>query len=219
RAEALAESTEWLATAEEIKKLQAEWKTIGPVPRARTKALWDRFRKPCDRFFTRRDESRQKRQEEWSANQAKKEALCAQAEALASSSDWEAGLAEVKRLQAEWKSVGAVKKARSEALWQRFRTAGDAFYERYKRRDSIAREAQKAAREALCAELEALVPSGGQEAIPDLADKVQALAASWRQAAPLAAADAAALQTRLRRALHAIVAAAPDRFRGTDYDP
>src|SRR5262249_56090229 len=120
------------------------------------------------------EESGQKREEEGSAKQAKKEALCAQAEALASSSDWEAGLAEVKRLQAEWKSVGAVKKARSEALWQRFRTAGDAFYERYKRRDSIAREAQKAAREALCAELEGLVPARGQEAIPGPPAKAQA---------------------------------------------
>src|SRR5262249_60516578 len=143
------------------------------------------------------EESGQKREEEGSAKQAKKEALCAQAEALASSSDWEAGLAEVKRLQAEWKSVGAVKKARSEALWQRFRTGCDAFYERYKRRDSIAREAQRAAREALCAELEALVPSGGPEAIPDLADKGQTLAAPWRHARPPATEDAA-LQTRLR---------------------
>ena len=31
RAEALADSTHWIQTADEIKKLQAEWKTIGPV--------------------------------------------------------------------------------------------------------------------------------------------------------------------------------------------
>src|SRR4051812_14497294 len=33
RAEALAESTNWIQTAEEIKKLQTEWKAIGPVSR------------------------------------------------------------------------------------------------------------------------------------------------------------------------------------------
>ena len=34
RAEALAESTDWLKTAEELRALQAEWKAVGPVPRA-----------------------------------------------------------------------------------------------------------------------------------------------------------------------------------------
>src|SRR5439155_25891590 len=56
KAEALAVSTQWIQTAEEIKNLQAEWKTIGPVSRGREKAIWDRFRAGCDRFFTRRHE-------------------------------------------------------------------------------------------------------------------------------------------------------------------
>jgi hypothetical protein len=219
RAEALAESTDWLATAEEIKKLQAEWKAIGPVARAQTKPVWERFRKACDRFFNRRDESRRQRQEEWSGNQAKKEALCAQAEALALSTDWETAAAEIKRLQAEWRTIGAVKRSRSEALWQRFRTACDAFFERYKRRDSIAREALRAGREALCTELEGLLslPEGSPAA--DLGEKVQTLLASWRQASPLPPEDAALFQARFRKGLHALVAAAPDRFQGTELDP
>ena len=32
RAEALADSTDWIKTAEEMKKLQAEWQASGPVP-------------------------------------------------------------------------------------------------------------------------------------------------------------------------------------------
>ena len=51
RAEALADSTNWLQTAEAIKGLQAEWKTIGPVTRGQEKAIWERFRAACDRFF------------------------------------------------------------------------------------------------------------------------------------------------------------------------
>src|SRR5204862_8317930 len=54
KAEALADSTQWIQTADEIKKLQAEWKTIGPVSRGQEKAIWERFRVPCDRFFSRR---------------------------------------------------------------------------------------------------------------------------------------------------------------------
>ena len=61
RAEALADSTNWLQTAEAIKGLQAEWKTIGPVTRGQEKAIWERFRAACDRFFTRRQDDLAKR--------------------------------------------------------------------------------------------------------------------------------------------------------------
>ena len=54
QAEALADSTRWIQTAEEVKRLQAEWKAIGAVTRGQEKAVWDRFRSACDRFFTRR---------------------------------------------------------------------------------------------------------------------------------------------------------------------
>ena len=83
RAEALADSTDWIKTAEEMKKLQAEWQASGPVPRPETRVVWKRFRDACDRFFSRRNEDLAQRKEVWSANQAKKEALCARAEELA----------------------------------------------------------------------------------------------------------------------------------------
>ena len=78
RAEALAESTDWIKTADELKKLQAEWQLVGPVPRQDTKITWKRFRDACDRFFTRRNADLTERKETWTANLAKKDALCAQ---------------------------------------------------------------------------------------------------------------------------------------------
>jgi len=39
---------------ERIKELQAEWKTIGPVPKADDKALFSRYRSACDKFFEKR---------------------------------------------------------------------------------------------------------------------------------------------------------------------
>ena len=76
RAEALAGSTDWVKTASEIQALQAEWKTIGPVARGHEKAIWERFRRACDQFFTRRQEDLKHRKEEWAGNLARKEALC-----------------------------------------------------------------------------------------------------------------------------------------------
>jgi hypothetical protein len=164
RAEVLAQSTNWIQTAEEIKKLQADWKTIGPVSRGQEKAVWERFRTECDRFFKRRHADLAQRKAVWSENLVKKEALCARAEALADSSEWEAASAEIKRLQAEWKTIGPVKKSRSDALWQRFRGTCDRFFTRYTQRHDVARAERVAAREAICAELEAL--SGSTSPIP-----------------------------------------------------
>ena len=158
RAEALADSTSWIQTADEIKKLQAEWKTIGAVSRGQEKSIWERFRSACDRFFTRRHADLAERKTVWAENLAKKEALCVKAEALRDSADWDAAAAEMKRLQAEWKTIGPVKKSRSEALWQRFRGAADHFFARYAQRHDIALGERVAAREAICAELEALAP-------------------------------------------------------------
>jgi hypothetical protein len=156
RAEALAESTRWIQTADEIKKLQAEWKTIGAVTRGQEKIVWDRFRAACDRFFTRRHADLAERKTVWAQNLAKKEELCVRAEAVAESTDWEPAAAEIRKLQAEWKAIGPVKKTRAEAIWQRFRAACDHFFARYAQRHDIAREERVAAREAIVAELEAL---------------------------------------------------------------
>ena len=165
RAEALAESTRWIQTADEIKQLQADWKTIGPVTRGQEKIVWDRFRTACDRFFTRRHADLAERKAVWAQNFAKKEALCVRAEALAESTEWETAGAEIKRLQAEWKTIGPVKKTRAEAIWQRFRAACDRFFTRYAQRHDIAREERIAAREAIVGELEQLAVASHQSPV------------------------------------------------------
>src|SRR4029077_20741091 len=100
-----------------------------------------------------------KRKTLWNENFAKKEALCLAVEALSTSTDWDRTAAEIRRLQNEWKAIGPVKKSRSEAIWQRFRAGCDAFFARHAQRHDVARAERVAAREAICAELEALVSS------------------------------------------------------------
>ena len=220
RAEAVADSTEWIKTADELKKLQAEWQAIGPVPRADTRIVWKRFRDACDRFFTRRNEDLAQRKEVWSANQAKKEALCARVEELANSRDWEKAAAELRRLQAEWKTIGPVRRSKSEALWQRFRAAADHFFERYKRRDEIEIEMRQADREALAQELEALLPQEGAEAAvpPELLDKVRSLRTRWNQSTSAVRAGADPLSMRFVSAMERLLTTYPDAFKGTELD-
>jgi hypothetical protein len=53
RAEVLAESIDWDASSAEMKRLQSEWKGIGPVRRNKSEVIWNRFRAAADRFFER----------------------------------------------------------------------------------------------------------------------------------------------------------------------
>ena len=221
RAEALADSTDWIKTADELKKLQAEWQAIGPVPRPDTRTVWKRFRDACDHFFTRRNEDLAQRKEVWAANQARKEALCARAEELADSREWERSASEIRRLQAEWKTIGPVRRSKSEALWQRFRGAADHFFDRYKRRDEIELEARQADREALAVELESLFPAEGAEAgaAPGgLLERVRSLRTRWNQSTPAVRHGADPLSGRFVAAMERLLTTYPEAFRGTELD-
>jgi Domain of Unknown Function (DUF349) len=222
RAEALADSTDWIKTATAIQSLQAEWKAIGAVPRGHEKAIWERFRQACDRFFTRRQEDLKRRKEEWSTNLARKEALCAEAEELAESSDWEQAAGRLKHLQATWKTIGPVRKSRSEAVWQRFRTACDRFFERYKHRDQVELQEKAAVRDGVIRDLEALLPAEGSEAgtAPDnLYATVQQARTKWQQAPELPRVVQQDLAARYFQAIGRLVATWPGAFAGTDLDP
>ena len=222
RVEALAGSTDWVKTASEIQTLQAEWKTIGPVARGHEKAVWERFRRACDQFFTRRQEDLKHRKEEWSANLARKEALCVAAEEVADSTDWDQSAATLKQLQAEWKKIGPVRKSKSEAIWQRFRAACDRFFDRYKHRDQVELQEKAAVRETVIRALEALLPQESDQPVPapeNLYDTVHQARTKWQQAPELPRAVQQDLAARYHQAVARIVAAWPGAFAGTDLDP
>jgi Domain of Unknown Function (DUF349) len=222
RAEALADSTDWIKTADQLKKLQHEWQLIGAVPRNDTRATWKRFREACDKFFSRRNADLAERKETWSANLAKKEALCARAEELSASREWDRAAAEIRRLQSEWKTIGPVRRNKSEGIWQRFRTGCDAFFERFKRRDAIDLEAKQADREALLSELESLAepPSAASpEPTPaNLLERVRSLRTRWNQTSSVVRQGADPLSERFVDALERVMLTHPDQFRGTELD-
>ena len=231
-AEALADSSDWVKTAEEFKKLQAEWQAVGPVPRQESRTTWRRFREACDKFFTRRNADLAQRKETWSANLAKKEAMCLRAEELAGSTNWEAAASEMRRLQAEWKTVGPVRRNKSEVIWQRFRTAADAFFDRYKRRDQIELEAKQADREALVTELETLATEETQKNTEEtqkntdaastdksvVLQQVRNLRTKWNQSTPVVRQGADPLSARFMSALERLITGTPAAFKGTELD-
>jgi hypothetical protein len=223
RAEALSASSDWIKTADAIKALQAEWKTVGPAPRAQEKALWDRFHAACDGFFTRRRTDLLQRKQEWAANLARKEAICTQAEAIAETTEWQKGIEEIKRLQAEWKTIGPVRKTRADEVWLRFRASCDKFFEAYQNREHAASSSAIAEAEAVCQDLEALVPApdAAPSGAPDgLGEKVSEIRKRWAEKiGGLPRERAIRLGDRFTHALTRVVDLWPASFVGTDIDP
>ncbi|MCC6848573.1 MAG: DUF349 domain-containing protein [Deltaproteobacteria bacterium] len=217
QAEALADSTDWSATAARLKALQKSWEDLGPAPGEAGRALARRFRAACTAFFARRRGILASKKEEWSGNLARKEALCERAEQLAASTDWDAVASELKTLQANWKAIGPVRHDQGEAVWKRFRSAADGFFARYHDRHRIAAGERIAEHAGLVDALEAL--GALAEAPADLAAQVQALRTALANAPSVEGAGITALRERWRVALAALVVRWPGAFEGTDLDP
>jgi Domain of Unknown Function (DUF349) len=222
----LGDSTAWNETPQVIRRLQADWKEIGPVPAKHAAAVWHAFREPCDRFFARRKEHFGRLDEERRKHAEQKAALCEQAEALADSTDWEATATAIKQLQAEWKRIGMPPRGQSEALWQRFRGACDRFFDRRSRREELAREAAVQGAEEACAALEAFATNlgtcGGGEHESAAEEITHAIDGAWAELlrlGPGTLPDTATLADRLRAACERILAVKPEGLRGSKLDP
>jgi hypothetical protein len=124
----------------------------------------------------------------------------------------------MKRLQAEWKTIGPLRRAKSEQLWTRFRGAADLFFERFHHRHEIALAGKVAEREAWLAELDAIAATEG-DAPEGLGDKIQTLRTTWNRAVPIPTAEFRALVERWQKTLASIITKWPDVFKGTDVDP
>jgi hypothetical protein len=219
--EALAASPDWVKAAARIQELQAEWEQTGPVARDAARDLAHRFRTACNQFFSRRREDLTTRKKFWADNLARKEALCARAEALAESMEWDAASAEMKRLQADWKTVGPVRRNRSEDIWHRFRAAADRFFERYHNRHQITLQSKLAERETLVVGLESFASAehDAGDAPAGLGSRVQELRAGWMRGVPVPAAEMRPLADRWQAALARVLERWPAAFAGTDLDP
>ena len=107
-AEGLMESTDWKSATEQMKKLQEEWKTIGPVPKRHADKVWKRFRAACDTFFNRKNEHFSGRRTEEEANLAAKKALLEEIKAFELGASRNENMEAIKAFQKRWIEIGYV---------------------------------------------------------------------------------------------------------------
>ncbi|WP_373940748.1 DUF349 domain-containing protein [Polaribacter sejongensis] len=75
-AESLKESDDWESSTNTLKKIQADWKKIGHVPRKFSDDIWKRFKAACNHYFDRyHDQKNSLNKEQQEVVDAKKEFL------------------------------------------------------------------------------------------------------------------------------------------------
>lgn len=133
----------WESKTQEVIALQNKWKTIGFAPQKMNVKIFERFRKACDEFFHKKGEFFKTLKEGMNENLEKKRALCEKAEALKDSTDWKTTADELTKLQKEWKTIGPVAKKYSDAVWKRFISACDYFFEQKNKATSSQRSVEQ----------------------------------------------------------------------------
>ncbi len=218
QAEALAESSDWDATALVLKDLQKQWKESGPAPRREADEMWKRFRSACDRFFERRKPMLDAQMDELRENQGRKEDLIAQAEALVARAPadggWGKAISDIKAMQREWTEIGRVPRSEVENLWHRFRAACDSlFSKRDAVRDADA-DARRAELEGLRAEIDAISAGGEDVAQRALAVRRKVLEMTEQDIEP-----GTELRGVYEAMLRTLMTEHGDVLRGTELDP
>ena len=169
----------WESKTQEVIALQNKWKTIGFAPQKMNVKIFERFRKACDEFFRKKGEFFKSLKEGMNENLEKKRALCEKAEALKDSTDWKATADELTKLQKEWKTIGPVAKKYSDAVWKRFISACDYFFEQKNKATSSQRSVEQENLEKKKAIIEKLNASDDQMDTEEATQLVRDLMKEW----------------------------------------
>jgi hypothetical protein len=129
RASQLATTTDLPRAIDEVKRLQAQWKTTGPVPHAQSQAMWDEFRALCNAVFERRQQ--ELAQQNATLEQAKSaaEELCSQIEAAGQEgpADRATGEARLREWQEAFHALGELPRNDARNLNDRYQRAMTAY--------------------------------------------------------------------------------------------
>ncbi|MDE5919754.1 MAG: DUF349 domain-containing protein [Duncaniella sp.] len=132
RAEALKDSTDWRATADELTAMQKEWRTIGAVAKKHSDQVWHRFLAACDYFFDQKKKNTSGTRRNERANLEQKHEIIEKLRALGESdTPRDEAAKQLKDLQAEWQSVGHVPFAEKDKVYEAYRAVVNSLYDKF----------------------------------------------------------------------------------------
>ena len=124
-AEALANSKDWLGTANKYKSLMDQWKASGRGKKSTDTALWTRFKSAQDTFFTAKNADMAKRKGSMVENLAKREAMIVEFESLLPITDFKSAKKKFYDLMGKWQKIGMTDRKKRSAFEARIKKVED----------------------------------------------------------------------------------------------
>lgn len=212
-AERLAESSDWRGGANRLRDLLDTWKALPRLDKASDDDLWHRFSAARTTYTRRRKQHFAELSSKHDEAQRAKEKLITEAQALSASTDWGPTSGAYRDLMARWKAAGPASKDVDEALWRRFRSAQDAFFEA---RDAAGTKvdqeyaANAQVKRGLLEDAEKLLPVTDAKAARDA---FRVIAEKWDAAGKVPRGDVRDLENRFKVVETTIRGAEDDRWR------
>lgn len=109
-------------TFQEFRDLQHRWKTIGMVPQAKLKDLWENYHYHVEKFYDYIKINKELRDLDLKKNLESKMALCEKAEKLLEESNVVSAFRKLQKYHEQWREIGPVPHESKEIIWERFRS-------------------------------------------------------------------------------------------------
>lgn len=198
---------DWNEKTREVMALQERWNALrGPMPRDEGKELSKKFWAALKTFFHHKGEFFRQLESKREQNLKQKTELCQQVEAILESGEESAEATQrVIELQRQWKTIGQVPEKFKDSIFERFKTACDAFFNKKRAKNQVVEkefEANMSKKVALCERIEAAAASEN----PDLSQLAQ-FKQEWSSIGFVPKKDMQAIQKRYINAINAFVGA------------
>ena len=134
QAEALAASTEWRKTSDELVELQKKWRSIGAVPKKHSDQIWQRFMTACNTFFDNKKHATTDVRRTEQANLKVKKSIVAELMALNAPDaaiDRAEAIEKINALRARWQETGHVPFKEKDKLHDTYREVVRQLFDKY----------------------------------------------------------------------------------------
>lgn len=170
---------------DEVKKLHAEWKTIGMVPAENATELWKNYQLYVEQFYDQLRLNHEMRAYDFKKNLEMKTHLCEAAEKLADVEDPIAAFHQLQVLHQQYRETGPVAKELREDIWKRFKNASTVVNKRHQEYFESLKaqeEANLQKKTELCEKVETLDLSNLRTYLQweEVTKQVLALQAEWK---------------------------------------
>ena len=180
-----AETADVMDNLKKMRELQAEWKTIGPVPATKTQEIWKNYQQYQERFYDLVTINIELRDLDFKKNLELKTVLCEAAEKLQEHPNIVEANRALQQLHDEWAEIGPVARELREELWNRFKQASTVinkkhqayFDELHAKENENLEKKQALVNELKAMELKKLKTNKQWE---EATERVQAIQQEWR---------------------------------------